>query len=213
METQLPHKQMPSNTNPETNDSNTTRDANNTTKNSNNTDTNTDININEIDLDDKSYKVLTALNDAGGESNTSEITNETGLENHIINYRFNKLGVTGNNSLGLLRTFKQTREEGGLTPPKGVELTTRGQAAIDAGLLDTHTPEPSLEERVEQLEKENTALETQLDNVFEDLVMLRKGFIMVESTLEATLDDDESLTDYLPDDVPVSKSDYIEGDS
>lgn len=204
---------MPSNPTNETPDSSTTTNTNTPPKNTNKTDTNSDINLDEIDIDDKSYKVLTTLNDAGGESDTSEITYKTGLENHIINYRFGKLGTDKNGSLGLLRTFKQPREDGGLTPPKGVELTERGRAAIDAGLLDNHNPNPDVEERIEELEKQNTTLEKQLDNVFEDLVMLRKGFIMVENALGNSLDDGEELTNYLPDDLPVTKDEYIEGDT
>lgn len=207
VETQLLHKQMPSNPTNTTPNTSTDPNENTDSKTSNTTDTNTDLNPDNIDLDDESYKVLTALNDAGGESDTSEITQKTRLENHVINYRFRKLGTT-ENGLGLLQTYTQTRKDGELTPPKGVELTEKGKAAIDAGLLDTHDPNPSLEERVAELEAENSALENQLDNVFEDLVMLRKGFIMVDAALSDILDDDEELTDYLPDDVPVSKTDY-----
>jgi len=184
------------------------------------TNTNTDtLNLDDldVDLDWQSTRVLTVLTECNGHSNTREITDKTGLENHVVNYRFQKLGENGH---GLLTTYHPSRDAGGRTPPKTVELTELGHTAIEAGLLEETTEETTLESTVKKLEAHNHELETKtehlenvLDEVVEDMVMLRKGFIMVENALSEQLDEDEELTDYLPDDVPVAKTDYSEGDS
>lgn len=199
----------------QTDDSASTPAENTNTNDSQETDTKTDIDLNDINLDWQSARVLTVLTECDGHSNTREITDKTGLDNHVVNYRFKKLG---DEELGLLTTYHPSRDDSGRTPPKNVELTDFGHTAIEAGLLDETDEETTLESTIKKVEAHNRELEAKterlenaLDTVVDDMVMLREGFIMVENALSQQLDEDESLPEYLPDDAPVSKEDYYPG--
>lgn len=82
-------------------------------------------------LDEQAEQVLKAVWDNAGGATTSEIRKETGLERHVIHYRYDKLEEAGLIELG--EADSATRGRG--LPPKVAELTDEGVAEIESGLL------------------------------------------------------------------------------
>lgn len=95
------------------------------------------------DLDRKSKLVLEAIYELGGEANTSEIKDYTGIEkNGIISYRYDKL-----EDAGLIE--KHTVDNGETIPISVAELTEKGHDRVGA-ILDEGV-EKTLVERFEEL--------------------------------------------------------------
>jgi DNA-binding PadR family transcriptional regulator len=93
-------------------------------------------------LDRKAKLVLEAIYNLGGEANTSEIKEYTGIEkNGIVRYRYDKL-----EERGLIET--RTVDEGGTLPITVARLTEKGEEDVGQ-IIDNG--EPTLIERVDEL--------------------------------------------------------------
>lgn len=93
----------------------------------------TDTALDSIDtsqVDNEAKQVLNAVFDHDGEATTSEIRRETGLEKHIIHYRYDKLSEQG-----LLTTERSDTPLSGPLPPLVATLTETGRRAINEGLV------------------------------------------------------------------------------
>jgi len=103
------------------------------------------------DLDAKAFEVLEAIYESGGEANTSEIKEYTGIEkNAIIHYRYDRLEEAG------LVTTRTGETEGSRVPPKVAELTEEGRERIASGLFDTE--DLTIVERMDRLERQFRAV-------------------------------------------------------
>jgi len=97
------------------------------------------------DLDAKAFHVLEAVYEAGGEANTSEIKQYTGIQkNAIIHYRYDRLEEAG------LITTHTGEATGARVPPKVAVLTEEAEEHIAAGMFDTD--DSTIVERMERLE-------------------------------------------------------------
>jgi len=103
------------------------------------------------DLDAKAFEVLEAVYESGGEANTSEIKEYTGIEkNAIIHYRYDRLEEAG------LITTRTGEATGARVPPKVAVLTDEAQEQIAGGLFDTE--DSTIVERMDRLERQFSAV-------------------------------------------------------
>lgn len=103
------------------------------------------------DLDAKAFEVLEAVYESGGEANTSEIKEYTGIQkNAIIHYRYDRLEEAG------LITTRTGESTGARVPPKVAVLTDEAQEQIAGGLFDTD--DSTIVERMDRLERQFGAL-------------------------------------------------------
>lgn len=91
---------------------------------------NSKVPLEDIDLDSKSEWMMKCIFERGGETNTSEIKKETGLQNQSIHYRYEKLS-----DYGLILTQKEEASGSGRIPPTIAKLTERGEEGIRKGLI------------------------------------------------------------------------------
>lgn len=129
---------------------------------------NSKVPLEDIDLDSKSEWMMKCIFERGGETNTSEIKKETGLQNQSIHYRYEKLS-----DYGLISTRKADSSGGGRLPPTIVMLTERGEEGIRKGLIGDifddegeRDEESSVElsyEQFEEFEREIRRLENRVN--------------------------------------------------
>lgn len=118
------------------------------------------------DLDAKAFDVLEAVYESGGEANTSEIKEYTGIEkNAIIHYRYDRLEDAG------LITTRTGEATGARVPPKVAVLTDEGKEQIAAGLFDSE--DSTIVERMDRLERQFGAVVDQFRNVEQEVRQFR----------------------------------------
>jgi DNA-binding MarR family transcriptional regulator len=117
-------------------------------------------------LDAKGLEVLEAIYETGGEANTSEIKEYTGIEkNAIIHYRYDRLEDAG------LITTRTGEATGARVPPKVAVLTDEGKEQIAAGLFDSE--DSTIVERMDRLERQFGAVVDQFRNVEQEVRQFR----------------------------------------
>lgn len=139
-----------------------------TSKHNQESDTSGSVSLEEIPRNSarwKAEKVLETLLELGGESDTTELREHTGLSSDEVKYQYRILGDDLERSLGLVETWMPEEWDGSMPiPPKRVGLTSEGRAELDAGLLDTAPDvEHDSDAQVEQLKARVNSLESQLD--------------------------------------------------
>jgi len=118
------------------------------------------------DLDAKALEVLEAIYESGGEADTSEIKEYTGIQkNGIIHYRYEKL-----EDAGLIET-RTGEPDGSKVPPTVAELTEAAQEKIDGGLFGEE--EATIVERMDRIERQDRATHDALRDVQNDFEMWR----------------------------------------
>jgi chromosome segregation ATPase len=99
------------------------------------------------DLDAKAFEVLEAIYESGGEANTSEIKEYTGIQkNAIIHYRYDRLEEAG------LITTRTGESDSSRVPPKVAELTEEAGERIADGLFDEQ--DKTIVDRMDQMERQ-----------------------------------------------------------
>lgn len=120
-----------------------------------------------VELDRKAIEVLQAIQQNGGEANTSEIRARTNLKNNIIHYRYDKL-----EDLDLIETEPGDDDAGSGLPPTVARLTDQGVEELEEGLVSGTALPPDtiddLTDRVDRLEARVDAVATVKDDM-EDL--------------------------------------------
>lgn len=146
------------------------------------------------DLDRKSERILEALYNHGGEAETGEIKEYTGIEkNGVVHYRINeKLEPAG---LVASRTIEDGERRLGV---KVTELTEEGKQAVERVLDDGDGP--SLVDRMEMLEADFEGLRSTVDGyegrLFEAIEKAERFEELAEEA-EAALDRVELLADHV----------------
>jgi hypothetical protein len=113
------------------------------------------------DLDAKALEVLEAVYESGGEANTSEIKEYTGIrKNGIVHYRYEKL-----EDAGLIETKSGDSESTQFTTTVAV-LTEEGEQEIRGGLLGDEGA--TMVERMERLERQYRQAQDALREVRRD---------------------------------------------
>lgn len=98
------------------------------------------------ELDAKALEVLEAVFELGGEANTSEIKEYTGIrKNGIIHYRYEKL-----EEAGMIETHTG-EPDGNKVPPTVATLTEHAQSEIEGGLFGEE--EADIVERIDRVER------------------------------------------------------------
>jgi DNA-binding MarR family transcriptional regulator len=99
------------------------------------------------DLDSKAMEVLEAVYENGGEADTSEIKQYTGIEkNGVVHYRYDKL-----EEAGLIET-RAGDPDGAKVPPTVVTLTEEAEAKVADGLFAEQ--EQTMVERMDRVERQ-----------------------------------------------------------
>lgn len=116
------------------------------------------------DLDAKALEVLEAVYESGGEANTSEIKEYTGIQkNGIVHYRYEKLEEAG------LIERKSGEAEGTKFATTVVSLTEEGEQEIRGGLLGDEGA--TMVERMDRLERQYRAAQDALRDVKREFEM------------------------------------------
>lgn len=112
----------------------------------------------ELDLDWKSRAILQAIYENGGEANTSEIKELTGIDDNakILYQHHNKFVPNG------LIELEQPVSETGRPPPKEASFTQRGVKFAEQ-IMDDHPEGNGLEDRVGKLEADISRLTKQIN--------------------------------------------------
>lgn len=118
------------------------------------------------DLDAKALEVLEAIYETGGEADTSEIKEYTGIEkNGIIHYRYEKLEEAD------LIDRRTGDPDGSKVPPTVVSLTDEAREQIEGGLFGEE--EATIVERMDRLERQYRRTHEALRDVQDDFQMWR----------------------------------------
>ena len=116
------------------------------------------------DLDAKALEVLEAVYESGGEANTSEIKEYTGIQKSgIVHYRYEKLEEAG------LIERKSGEAEGTKFATTVVSLTEAGEQEIRGGLLGDEGA--TMVERMDRLERQYRAAQDALRDVKREFEM------------------------------------------
>lgn len=117
-------------------------------------------------LDAKALEILEAIYESGGEADTSEIKEYTGIEkNGIVHYRYEKLADSG------LITTRTGDPDGSKIPPTVATLTDEAQEEIEGGLFGEESA--TIIERMDRIERQYRATHEALRDVQNDFEMWR----------------------------------------
>ena len=122
------------------------------------------------DLSVKEYRVLLALHSAGGEAQMSDLTDATGMSNHLVNHYLKQEGKLID--LGLAEHVKGDLT-GGI--PRGgytYALTEKGRKVVSLAQEDyslTPLEEGEVRRRLEELDERLSRIEERLDQVVADV--------------------------------------------
>ncbi len=141
------------------------------------------------DLSKNGYRVLLAVQTAGGEARTSKITEITGLSNPLVNYYLKGEGKLIDQELVELVEEDELELDKGLNVPRDgylYRLTERGRETLSAAQEEyqlTALEEGEVRRRFDDLEERMSRVEERLDQVVAD----------VDANSEAAEENDEMI--------------------